>query len=343
MDGAARRVPRSSSASTIARLASSAGRPSNRPELTSFPSSSITISVGSDERLGELAVALVVRGDGHDRACSVVRQDVVGDPDRQPFAVDRVDHVLAGEDAGLGRRPPRAPRPAARRRGARTRFTSSLACSATNGCSGATTKNVAPKSVSARVVKTGTSTSDLLDAEEDLGAFGAADPVALDRLRPLGPEAALRQVVLEQLVGVRGHPDVPLRHVPELDLRAAALAAAVDDVLVGDDRLVVGAPVDRPLPAVAEVVRDELQEQPLRPAVEGRLVRCDLALPVDRPAQPLHLGAHRLDVPVDRLPRMAPLADRGVLGRQPERVPAHRPHDVPAAPPANVGRTSPIV
>ena len=33
-------------------------------------------------------------------------------------------------------------------------FASSLACAATNGCSGARTKKVAPKSVSARVVKT---------------------------------------------------------------------------------------------------------------------------------------------------------------------------------------------
>ena len=37
--------------------------------------------------------------------------------------------------------------------------TSSLAVRSTNGCSGATTKNVAPNSVSGRVVKTGMSTS----------------------------------------------------------------------------------------------------------------------------------------------------------------------------------------
>ncbi len=36
---------------------------------------------------------------------------------------------------------------------------SSLACASTNGCSGATTKNVAPNSVSGRVVKTGRSRS----------------------------------------------------------------------------------------------------------------------------------------------------------------------------------------
>ncbi len=98
-----------------------------------------------------------------------------------------------------------------------------------------------------------------------------------------------------------------------------------------------GTPVDWPLLAVAEVVRDELLEEPLRPAVEGRLVRRDLPLPVDRPAEALHLGAHRLDVALDRLARMTALADRRVLGRQPERVPAHGPHDVPAAAAAHVG------
>ena len=127
----------------------------------------------------------------------------------------------------------------------------------------------------------------LLDPEENLGALGAADPVALDRLRLLGPVGAR---VLEELVGVRGRAHEPLRHVPELDLGAAALAMAVDDVLVRDDGLVVRAPVDRALAAVTEVVRDELLEEPLRPAVEGRLVRGDLALPVDRPAEALHLA-----------------------------------------------------
>ena len=51
--------------------------------------------------LCELAVALVVRGHGHDRARPVVHQHVVGDPDRDPLVVDRVHHVVAGEDAVL--------------------------------------------------------------------------------------------------------------------------------------------------------------------------------------------------------------------------------------------------
>ena len=49
------------------------------------------------ERRREVEVALVVRGDGHDRPGPVVGQHVVGDVDGQPLAVHRVDGVQAGE------------------------------------------------------------------------------------------------------------------------------------------------------------------------------------------------------------------------------------------------------
>ena len=53
------------------------------------------------EGAGEVEVALVVRGHGHDGAVAVVGEHVVGGPDRQPLAVDRVDRVALEEDAGL--------------------------------------------------------------------------------------------------------------------------------------------------------------------------------------------------------------------------------------------------
>ena len=51
----------------------------------------------------EFEVALVVAGHRHDRAGAVAHQHVVGDEDRDPLAVDRVDRVRAGEHAGLRR------------------------------------------------------------------------------------------------------------------------------------------------------------------------------------------------------------------------------------------------
>ena len=66
-----------------------------------------TVAMGDDlpdldaVALGELVVALVVRRHGHDRSGAIPRQDIVGDPDRNPLAVDGIDRVAAGKDAGL--------------------------------------------------------------------------------------------------------------------------------------------------------------------------------------------------------------------------------------------------
>ena len=58
-------------------------------------------SRGLVEGACEVEVALVVGGHGHDGAVTVVGQHVVGGPDRQPLAVDRVDRVAVEEHAGL--------------------------------------------------------------------------------------------------------------------------------------------------------------------------------------------------------------------------------------------------
>src|SRR6266487_641685 len=53
------------------------------------------------EFTSELEVALVMRGNAHDRARTIAHQHVVGDPDRDLFAADGIGDVTAGEDAGL--------------------------------------------------------------------------------------------------------------------------------------------------------------------------------------------------------------------------------------------------
>ena len=85
---------------------------------------------------------------------------------------------------------------------------------------------------------------------------------------------------------------------------------------------------------IGEVVLEEAEEEPLRPPVEANLVRGDLAVPVDRPAEPLHLPADDLDVVLSDLTRVTAFADSGVLGREAERVEPHRPQDAPAVPAA---------
>ena len=106
--------------------------------------------------------------------------------------------------------------------------------------------------------------------------------------------------------------------------RAAALAAPVDHLLVGQHRGVLRAPVDRGLLAVGQPAVEQLQEDPLRPAVVARLVRAELARPVDRDAPRAHLLLEGRDRRLGGLARVLAGLDRVVLRRQAERVVAHR-------------------
>ena len=117
------------------------------------------------------------------------------------------------------------------------------------------------------------------------------------------------------------------------DRRAAAPAAAVDDLLVGEHGLAARAPVHARAPPVRQAALEHPREQPLVPAVVVGQAGRDLALPGVADAQPLELPLHVGDV-LER-PRlgMDVVLDRGVLGRQAERVPAERMQHVEAAHP----------
>ena len=265
-------------------------------------------------------------GHGHDRAGAIAHQHVVGDVDGDLQAVHRVGDGAAGEDAVLA-------------------LLLALDGRATGGLAGVgldlgllgqagdklrhrgvlgrqheegrTEKRVGPRREDIEVE------AESGDAEGDARALRAADPVALHRQHPLGP--VLDQLhLVEQLLGVVGDLEEPLLERARLDLGAAALALALDDLLVGQHGLVVRAPVDGRLTLVGEPLFEEAQEQPLCPAVVLRLAGRDLARPVDRPAHALHLLPDARDVAAGDGAGMAALLDCRVLGRQTERVIAHR-------------------
>src|SRR4051812_13697327 len=96
--------------------------------------------------------------------------------------------------------------------------------------------------------------------------------------------------VVEQALGVVGDPKEPLLQLLDHDGRAAALAVAVDDLLVGEDGLIVWAPLDRSPPAIGEPALEQLQEDPLGPPVVARLVGPELPPPVDRDAPGMQLA-----------------------------------------------------
>ncbi len=225
----------------------------------------------------ELEVALVVRGHGHDRPGPVLHEDVVGDPDRKPLTVHGIRHERAREDAGLlllgicalGRGAGARPADVLQDLGLVRRPGDEP------GHQRMLRREHEERRTEERVGAGGEDGDvdvQLLDPEDDFGALRASDPVPLHRQHVLGP--GLQQAhLVEQPVGVGGDAEEPLLEAPALDLGPAALAAPVDHLLVRQHRLVVGAPVDRRLLPVGEALLEELEEEPLGPAVVGRVLR----------------------------------------------------------------------
>ena len=108
-----------------------------------------------------------------------------------------------------------------------------------------------------------------------------------------------------------------------LDRCAAALAAAVDHLLVREDGFVLGAPVHRRALFVREAGVVQLQKQPLRPFVIGRIGGRQLVPPIEHPAEAAQLPAKGRDVLRNQLGRIGPDIERVILGVDPERIEAH--------------------
>ena len=295
----------------------------------------------------ELEVALVVRGHGHDGAGPVGGQHVVRDPDGDPLAVDRVDRLRADRHPGLlalGRQALDLGLPAGL---VDVGVDVGLAVGrgqlldqrmlGRQDHEGRPEQRVRPcredaDLVTARLVVVGR------DREDDLGALRAADPVRLHQADRLGP-VDLAEV--QQLVGVAGQPQEPLLQVTLDDRRPAPPADAVGalDLFARQHDLVLRAPVDGRHRAVGQPGLEELQEQPLVPAVVLGIAGDDLGIPVEGRAHRLELARLLLDIAHRPLTGMDAGADRGVLGGQAERVEADRQEDVVAvhAPEAAVG------
>ena len=168
--------------------------------------------------------------------------------------------------------------------------------------------------------------------EREAHAVALADPVRLHRLHALRPAGHLVETG-QELVGVVGDPQVVHRDLALLDGRAGAPAVAVDHLLVREHGLVHRVPVDHAGLPVGDALLEHLEEEPLVPLVVRGVAGRELARPVDGPAHRLALPLHVGDVLVRPLGGGHAGLHRGVLGGQPERVPAHRhQHVVPVHP-----------
>ena len=162
-----------------------------------------------------------------------------------------------------------------------------------------------------------------VQVKANLDAARAPDPVALHLPHPLRPFVQLREVV-EQLIGVIGDAQEPLRYFPALDARAGTPAKPVNHLFVGEHGLVHRVPVDPRLAAIGQPPVEQPREKPLLPAVIVHLAGGELALPVVGVAEALQLAFHLRDVVRGPLLRRDAAVARGVLGGQAESVPAHR-------------------
>ena len=105
--------------------------------------------------------------------------------------------------------------------------------------------------------------------------------------------------------------------------RAAAPAAPVDHLLIGEHGHVHRIPVHIGFAAIDKAGLVEIQEQLLLLVIIFRIAGGEFARPVQRQAHHLELGAHRRDIFVGPVARAYALVARRILGRQAEGIPAH--------------------
>ncbi len=165
-----------------------------------------------------------------------------------------------------------------------------------------------------------------LHRQVELGALGPPDPVALHDLGPFRPLEVVESG--EEVVGVLGDAKEPLLQVALLDDVARALTGAVGQhLLVGQDRLAAGTPVDRGQGPVGQPRLPEAQEDDLAPPDVGGVVAVDLPAPVVDRTEPPQRGRELGDPVVGKEPRVGAGLDGGILGRQAERVEPDRAQD----------------
>ena len=164
----------------------------------------------------------------------------------------------------------------------------------------------------------------------DLGALGAADPVGLHLLDALGPAGELLQVI-EQLLGVVGDLVVPLLEVTLLGLGAATPALALGYLLVGQNGLAGGAPVDRVLLAVDQTLFPHLFKDPLTPAIVVGATGLNGTIQIVGEAHAPHRGERLVHVLIRPGGSLCVVLDGGILGGQTKGIEADGVQHVVAA------------
>ena len=153
-------------------------------------------------------------------------------------------------------------------------------------------------------------------------ALRATDPVPLRLLRRRRPIE--RVEVVQQPLGVVRDAEEPLFEEALFNQRAAPFTAAIDHLLVREHGLVGRAPVHRAGLLVREAALEQLQEDPLRPLVVGRVGRVHRVRPVHHQSRAVELAPEVRDIARDQFRRMHADLQREVLRVDAERVISQR-------------------
>ncbi len=264
---------------------------------------------------GELKITLVMSRHRHDRTRAVIHQHKIGDPDGQHFAGQRMHHMQAGGHALF-----------IHRGHVRFRHFSGAALLNKVGQGWIGRRRLQRKRMTRRyrdidcahesVRARGVDRQRLFavcDFERNFYPFRAADPVALHGFHLLGPTLQLVQIVQER-VSVGGNLHKPLRYFLALDLGVTAPAAAVDDLFIGQHRLILRAPIDRGSLFIHQPLLIQAGEKPLLPAVIVRAAGGDFTAPVIAEAQQFELVLHVIDIGVGPRRRRGVVFHRGPFG-----------------------------
>ena len=292
---------------------------------------------------GKLKVALVATGNGHDGAGAVVGNDIIGNPHGDLLAVHGVHHVTAGKgtvllEGALGTLDGRDMLGVLDDLGDDLLVLRALDELVQTGVLGGQDKEGNTEERIGTRGEDGDLTLVALDGlailvaqgKVDLGALGTTDPVGLHLLDALGPAGELLQII-EQLLRVLGNLEVPLLQVALLGLGAAAPALALGHLLVGQNGLAGGAPVDRVLLAVDQALFPQLLKDPLTPAVVVGAAGLDHAIQIVGEAHALHRGECLVHVLIRPGGSLRIVLDGGVLGGQAKGVKADGMQHVVAA------------
>ena len=279
------------------------------------------------ELLRELPVALVVRGDGHNRAGAVAHQNVVGDKDRYFLAVYGVYRCDAFKfnarfvlvhfgavKVGFARgfRLIRANRVHIRE------FVRPLFDKRVLG------GNYHISRAEQRVAARGVDKQLVAERrfERHLRARRTSYPVRLSGFYLLEIINAVE--VVKQLLRIVCDLQHPLIFYFMNDLAMAALAGAIHYLLIRENDLAVRAPVDVHFFFIRKSGFEQLEENPLCPFEVVGVGGVYLTFPVERQTQHFELISEPIDIALGDFCGVYLVFDSVVLGRQTESVPAHR-------------------